>query len=124
MYADVVTQSMQEAIDETNRRRSIQIEYNKAHGITPKTVRKSKEAIMNQTSVADSKKNKKNYYAEPEEHSVAADPVVAYMSKPALEKMIEKTQKSMEKAAKELDFMEAARLRDELNELKSLLEKK
>ncbi|WP_420384964.1 excinuclease ABC subunit UvrB [Roseivirga sp.] len=124
MYADTVTQSMQEAIDETNRRRSIQMEYNEAHGIVPRTVRKSKEAIMSQTSVADSKKNKKNYYAEPEEHSVAADPVVAYMSKPALEKMIEKTQKSMEKAAKELDFMEAARLRDELNELKNLLENK
>lgn len=124
MYADTVTRSMQEAIDETNRRRSIQIEYNKEHGIVPRTVRKSKEAIMSQTSVADSKKNKKNYYAEPEEHSVAADPVVAYMSKQGLDKMIEKTQKSMEKAARELDFIEAARLRDELNELKALAESK
>lgn len=124
MYADTVTRSMQEAIDETNRRRSIQMEYNEAHGIVPRTVRKSKEAIMSQTSVADSKKNKKNYYAEPEEHSIAADPVVAYMSKQGLDKMIEKTQKSMEKAARELDFIEAARLRDELNELKTLAESK
>ena len=124
MYADTVTRSMQESIDETNRRRSIQMAYNEEHGIVPRTVRKSKEAIMSQTSVADSKKNKKNYYAEPEEHSVAADPVVAYMSKPGLDKMIQKTQKAMEKAAKELDFIEAARLRDELNELKSLLESK
>lgn len=124
MYADKVTQSMQESIDETNRRRSIQMAYNEEHGIVPRTVRKSKEAIMSQTSVADSKKNKKNYYAEPEEHSVAADPVVAYMSKPGLDKMIQKTQKAMEKAAKELDFIEAARLRDELNELKSLIESK
>ncbi|PWL30974.1 excinuclease ABC subunit UvrB [uncultured Roseivirga sp.] len=124
MYADTVTRSMQESIDETNRRRSIQMAYNEKHGIVPRTVRKSKEAIMSQTSVADSKKNKKNYYAEPEEHSVAADPVVAYMSKPGLDKMIQKTQKAMEKAAKELDFIEAARLRDELNELKSLVESK
>ena len=79
---------------------------------------------MSQTSVADSKKQKKNYYIEDESTSVAADPVVAYMDKPGLEKMIQKTQKSMEKAAKELDFIEAARLRDELNELKTLLETK
>ena len=124
MYADKVTRSMEEAIDETNRRRSIQIAYNEKHGITPTTIIRSKENIMSQTSVADSKKNKKAYYVENEEHSVAADPVVAYMGKKGLEKMIQKTQKSMEKAAKELDFMEAARLRDEMTELKKLLEQK
>ncbi len=124
MYADQVTYSMQQAIDETNRRRSIQMAYNIEHGITPKTVKKSKEAIMNQTSVADSKKGKKNYYIENTEASIAADPVVAYMDTAALEKMITKTQKSMEKAAKELDFMEAAKLRDELNDLKELLKEK
>lgn len=124
MYADTVTESMQAAIDETNRRRAIQKAYNEEHGITPKTIFKSKEAIMGQTGVADSKKGAKNYYVESEETSVAADPVVAYMDKSALEKMIQKTQRSMEKAAKELDFMEAARLRDELNELKELVAKK
>jgi len=124
MYADVTTDSMREAIDETNRRRSIQIAYNEAHGIVPTTVKKSKEAIMGQTSVADSKKGHKSYYVESEEHSIAADPVVAYMDKNALEKMILKTQKSMEKAARELDFIEAAKMRDELNELKELLKSK
>ncbi|KOF03957.1 excinuclease ABC subunit B [Roseivirga seohaensis subsp. aquiponti] len=124
MYADRTTVSMQRAIDETRRRRAIQQAYNEEHGITPTTVKKSKEAIMNQTSVADSRKQKKNYYAESESVSVAADPVVAYMGKEGLEKMIQKTQKSMEKAAKELDFIEAARLRDELAELKELLRKK
>ncbi|WP_421977801.1 excinuclease ABC subunit UvrB [Roseivirga seohaensis] len=124
MYADRTTVSMQRAIDETRRRRAIQQAYNEEHGITPTTVKKSKEAIMNQTSVADSRKQKKNYYAESESISVAADPVVAYMGKEGLEKMIQKTQKSMEKAAKELDFIEAARLRDELAELKELLRKK
>lgn len=124
MYADTVTQSMQKAMDETNRRRSIQMEYNRTHGITPKTVKKSKQAIMSQTSVADSKKQKKNYYAENEEISLVADPVVAYMDKQGLEKMVQKTQKQMEKAAKELDFIEAARLRDELNELKAIFKVK
>lgn len=124
MYADVTTDSMRSAIDETNRRRSIQIAYNEEHGITPTTVKKSKEAIMGQTGIADSKKGHKSYYVESEEHSIAADPVVAYMDKKALEKMIQKTQKSMEKAARELDFMEAAKMRDELNELKELLKSK
>ncbi|MEO1054183.1 MAG: excinuclease ABC subunit UvrB [Bacteroidota bacterium] len=124
MYADTVTDSMQLAIDETNRRRRIQQDYNKEHGIVPKTVIKSKEAILEQTKVADSKKSSQKYYIEKEEHSVAADPVVAYMAKDDLEKLIKKTQKNMEKAAKELDFIEAARLRDELIELKKLQETK
>jgi excinuclease ABC subunit B len=120
MYADRITGSMQEAINETYRRRQIQQEHNEANNITPKTVLKSKDAILSQTRVADSNKVMKNYYVEPEEHSVAADPVVAYMTKEQLEKVIQKTQKSMEKAAKELDFMEAARLRDELMDLKKM----
>ncbi|WP_456459432.1 excinuclease ABC subunit UvrB [Reichenbachiella sp.] len=121
MYADKVTGSMQLAIDETNRRRAIQIEYNTKHGITPTTVKKSKEAIMGQTSVADSKKQTTpKPYIENEEVNIAADPVVAYMDKEGVEKMIEKTKKSMEKAAKDLDFMEAARLRDEMLALEKL----
>jgi len=124
MYADVTTDSMTRAIDETSRRRSIQIAYNEAHGITPTTIKKSKEDIMGQTGIADSKKGHKSYYVESEEHSIAADPVVAYMDKKALGKMITKMQKSMEKAARELDFMEAAKMRDELNELKELLKTK
>ena len=124
MYADRVTGSMRQAIDETNRRRNIQMAYNHTHGITPTTVKKSKEAIMGQTSVADAKKHKKTYYIEDGTASIAADPVVAYMTQDELEKLIQETQKSMEKAAKELDFIEAARLRDELAELKKLLKDK
>jgi excinuclease ABC subunit B len=124
MYADKITGSMQVAIDETNRRRNKQMEYNLEHGITPKTILKSREAIMGQTKVADSRKALPNAYTGPTETNVAADPVVAYMAKPELEKLIQTTQKSMEKAAKELDFIEAARLRDELSQLKALLEEK
>ncbi|MGB3848357.1 MAG: excinuclease ABC subunit UvrB [Tunicatimonas sp.] len=124
MYADTITGSMRVAIDETNRRRNRQMEYNLEHGITPKTILKSREAIMGQTKVADSRKALPNAYTGPTETSVAADPVVAYMAKPELEKLIQTTQKSMEKAAKELDFIEAARLRDELSQLKTLLEEK
>ncbi|MBX2917440.1 MAG: excinuclease ABC subunit UvrB [Cyclobacteriaceae bacterium] len=124
MYADTITESMQMAIDETNRRRKIQQDYNLEHGITPKTVLKSKDSILGQTKVADSKKTTKRYYIEEEEKSLAADPVVAYLSKPELEKMAERTRKAMEKAAKELEFMEAARLRDEYLAIQKLLEDK
>jgi len=123
MYADRTTHSMQMAIDETNRRRSVQMAYNEEHGITPTTVIKSRERIMGSTKVADSKKGSKYYEVElsPEEQ-VAADPVVQYLSKDKLEKLIAQTQKQMEKAAKELNFMEAARLRDEWMGLKNRLE--
>ncbi len=124
MYADKMTDSMQAAIDETNRRRKIQFDYNVANGIVPKTILKSKEAIMGQTSIADSKKLTKRYYIEDEERSLAADPVVAYLSKDELIKMADRTRKAMEKAAKELEFMEAARLRDEYLALQKLIEGK
>lgn len=123
MYADKVTASMQTAIDETNRRRAVQSAYNEKHGIVPKTIKKSKDAILDQTKVADAKKDAKQYYVEPEKNSVAADPVVAYMSEDELEKQVKQVQKKMEKAAKQLNFIEAAKYRDELAELKALLKK-
>lgn len=122
MYADKMTDSMQVAIDETNRRRSIQQAYNLEHGIVPKTILKSRERIMGQTKVADSKKNAKVYAENFDgEDSVAADPVVQYLSKDKLEKLISQTQKRMEAAAKDLNFMEAARLRDEWQGMKNRL---
>jgi len=124
MYADTITESMQLAIDETNRRRLVQQEYNETHGIVPRTVLKSKEEIFKQTKVADSKKGVQRYYIEEEEKSLAADPVTAYMSKEELEKMADRTRKAMEKAARELEFMEAARLRDELHAIQKLIESK
>jgi excinuclease ABC subunit B len=120
MYADKVTNSMQIAIDETNRRRKIQAEYNAANNIEPTTIFRSTEAILDQTKVADAQKTAKQYYVEPEEHSIAADPVVAYMSKEEIARQITLTQKKMEKAAKDLDFIEAAKFRDELEALKKI----
>jgi excinuclease ABC subunit B len=121
MYADRITGSMQKAIDETNRRRAIQMTYNTDNGITPTTVLKSRESIMGQTKVADSKV--KHFYVEPEEIRIAADPVVRYMGKGDLEKVINETQSKMERAAKDLDFLEAARYRDELFQLRDKLKK-
>ena len=119
MYADRITGSMQKAIDETNRRRAIQMEYNTDNGITPTTVMKSREAIMGQTKIADSKV--KHFYVEPDQIRIAADPIVQYMGRTDLEKVIIETQSKMERAAKDLDFIEAARLRDELFQLRDKL---
>jgi excinuclease ABC subunit B len=118
MYADKITGSMQKAIDETNRRRIIQIEYNLKNGITPKTILKSKEAIMEQTSIADFKASTKGYYVESENLNIAADPVIGYMTQSQLEILLKETQKKMEQAAAELDFLQAARFRDEVKQLK------
>ncbi|WP_307876457.1 excinuclease ABC subunit UvrB [Parapedobacter lycopersici] len=115
MYADSITQSMRVTIDETNRRREKQIRYNEAHGITPRTVGKSREAILEQTSVADFRGGEAKIYVEPEPTaSIAADPLVQYMSKPQLQQAIDNVRKGMEKAAKDMDFLQAAKLRDEL----------
>ncbi|GCC51995.1 excinuclease ABC subunit UvrB [Chryseotalea sanaruensis] len=124
MYADRVTESMEQAIDETNRRRKIQLDYNAEHGITPKTIIRSKDSILGQTKVADSKRSTKNYYIENEEITLAADPVVAFLSKDELQKMADRTRKAMEKAAKDLEFIEAAKLRDEYLAIQKLTEEK
>ena len=123
MYADKVTDSMQKAIDETNRRRSIQQAYNEEHGIEPKTIINNKASVLRKAGVKDTRSNKK-YYVESENTTVAADPVVAYMDEAQLKKMAEQTREQMEKAARDLDFMEAARLRDELSEIEKMMKKK
>lgn len=121
MYADVMTESMKRTIQETNRRREKQLAYNEANNITPKQIIKAFHSIMGQKEL----KPKNKAYIEPQNIDVAADPVVKLMSQPALEKTIERTRKAMEAAAKELDFIEAARLRDEMFALeKILLEKR
>jgi len=124
MYADKITASMQQAMDETSRRRATQIAYNELHGITPLTVNKSHDEIMGQTKVADSNKFSKQYIEPEGEPSLAADPVVAMLSKPELTKMIDRAKRDMDKAAKDLDFVEAARYRDEMFALQKLIDSK
>ncbi len=124
MYADKMTDSMRLTIEETNRRRSRQMEYNLQHGITPTPIIKSTSEILGQTSVVDVKKNQVNYFVEKEEIEVAADPLVKYMTKEQIQKLIQQNRKNMEAAVKELDFINAARFRDEINQLKQMLEDK
>ena len=120
-YADKTTDSMQITIDETNRRRATQIAYNEKWGITPTTITKSKEDIINQRTVLDIRVAQPKAYIEPEEISLAADPIIAYMSKDKIEDMIKQTEFKMKKAAKDLDFISAAQYRDELFALKKKL---
>ena len=115
MYADKVTKSMQQTIDETMRRREKQLKYNELHNIIPKTIFKSTEEIMKQTSVLDIRpKVEQSYYVEREDGDIAADPVIQFMSKPQLEKTIEETRRKMQRASKLTEFLEAAKYRDEL----------
>jgi len=124
MYADKITASMQITMDETNRRRDIQIQYNTAHGLTPRTIGKSREEIIEQTSVVDFKGGIQKAYVETDMASLAADPVVQYMTKPDLKKSIENTKKDMLAAAKNMDFLLAAKLRDEMFALEKMMEEK
>lgn len=120
-YADKVTDAMQDTIDETNRRRSIQIAYNEEHGITPRTVSRTREEIMNQRSILDVRGTEPTAYIEKEEINLAAEPILAYASRGQLEKMIQQAEDNMKKAAKDLDFLSAAQYRDEMNALKKML---
>ena len=118
MYADKVTDSMQKTIDETNRRRSIQMAYNEKHGITPQTIARTREEILNKKSILDIREGNKKAYIEKEEPSIAADPVLNYLDRDHIERMIKETEDKMKKAAKELDFISAAHYRDEMLALK------
>jgi len=119
MYADTITKSMRATMDETDRRREKQIAYNTAHGLVPTALKKSREAIMEQTTVAGTMKRRARYDIEPT-MSKAAEAGAAYLTQDELKDRIAHTRKAMERAAKELDFIEAARLRDEMRELEKL----
>ncbi len=116
-YADKITDSMRRTMEETNRRRAIQIAYNEENGITPRTVSRTREEIIAAGSILDIR-GKKNAYVEPTELSIAADPVTDYMSREQFERLITQAEKKMKDAAKELDFIMAAQYRDELFALK------
>jgi excinuclease ABC subunit B len=124
MYADKITDSMQRMINETNRRREKQLAYNIANNITPAQIVKTTYDILGQTAVVDAQSRPSKTYFEKETVDIAADPVIPYLPKEKLQKLVAKSRKSMEAAVKELDFLEAARLRDEIAALEKLLESK
>src|SRR5690606_22382583 len=114
----------QVAIDETNRRRKVQEEYNAKHGIVPRTVLKSRDAIFTQTRIADTGKGAKKYYIEEEQPSLAADPVTACKSRDELPMLAGRRRNAMEKAAREREFSKAARVRDAYLALQKLLDER
>ncbi len=119
MYADKITDSMRLTIEATERRRMIQIQYNEEHGITPTQIVRTKEEIIKKTAVASQKK--KDQYKQRSEVNLAADIKVDYTNRTELENAIKETKDRMKDAAKELDFIEAARLRDEMKDLTTRL---
>jgi len=122
-YADKITKSMQRTMDETDRKRIKQMAYNEEHGITPTQIKRDRGDVMRQTAVIDiNSPGKERAYLEPEGFSIAADPVFQVMTNDQLAKNVDVLEKSMRKAAKELDFIAAAQLRDELFAMRQLLE--
>ena len=118
MYADKVTDSMAQTIEETSRRRAKQMAYNEEHGLSPQQIKKEKRTLFEQSEAVTNRP--KNYAAEPDQAPLAAtDPIVQAMSAADLDKLLAKTKRDMERAAKAMEFMEAARLRDELHALEA-----
>ncbi len=121
MYADNMTDSMERTLQETNRRREKQMKYNEENNITPQQIVKASKSMMGKPV---SQITGEQYYTEPTETDLAADPLIRYMDKGSLQKTVDKTKRAMEKAARELDFIEAARLRDEMYKLQEIMDQK
>jgi excinuclease ABC subunit B len=121
MYADRMTDSMKKTIDETNRRREKQLAYNEANGITPKQIQKAFNTTLLGTVASEEEKNVTKAYIEPTQTNIAADPIIQYMTKPQMEKAIERARKLMQESAKKLEFIEAAQYRDELLKLEEIM---